>query len=140
MDILKINTTKRALGDFGEDKAIKLLRRTGYRILERNYVANEHEVDIIAEDRDTIAFIEVKTRDIDKLDPREARPAAAVTPKKQRSIIAAVKAYIAYHIPKKHVRLDIIEVYTKAENGKTKLVEIKHLKGAFDQNSAYGRR
>ena len=140
MEILKVDTEKRRLGDFGEAEAAKFLRKNGYRILERNYVAMEHEVDIIAEDKYAVAFVEVKTRRLDRLSPMEPRPASSVTREKQRSIIAAAKCYIAYHPPTKHVRLDIIEVYVSEEGGKLKVAEIKHLKGAFDSNTAYKRR
>lgn len=138
MKILDVKTEDRRLGDFGEGEAVKLLRRSGYRILERNYVAFDHEVDIIAECADAIAFIEVKARTADYKNPREPRPASAVTPKKQRAIISAAKVYIAFHPPKKHIRFDIIEVYAnKCEGGGWALREIKHLKGAFDNNTAH---
>ena len=139
MEILKIKTENRSLGNFGEDEAAKFLRKNGYRILERNYVAGEHEVDIIAEDKFAVAFVEVKTRRVDRLNPREPRPASSVTREKQRSIIAATKCYIAYHPPKKHVRLDIVEVYVEMVGEKPTVKEIKHLKGAFDTNTANKR-
>ena len=138
MKILKVNTEDRRLGDFGENEAVRLLKRSGYKILERNYVAFDHEIDIIAECSDAIAFIEVKTRTRGNINPREPRPASAVTPKKQRAIISAAKVYIAFHPPKKHIRFDIIEVYVdKNEIGVMTLNEIKHLKGAFDNNTAH---
>ena len=139
MEILKIKTENRTLGNFGEDEAAKFLRKNGYRILERNYVAGEHEVDIIAEDKFAVAFVEVKTRRVDRQNPREPRPASSVTREKQRSIIAATKCYIAYHPPKKHVRLDIVEVYVEMVGEKPTVKEIKHLKGAFDTNTANKR-
>lgn len=138
MKILDVKTEDRRLGDFGEGEAVKHLKRSGYKILERNYVAFDHEVDIIAEFNDAIAFIEVKTRTAGFTNPREPRPASAVTPKKQRAIISAAKVYIAFHPPKKHIRFDIIEVYAN-QNGRGgwTLHDIKHLKGAFDNNTAH---
>lgn len=138
MKILDIKTEDRRLGDFGESEAVKHLKKNGYRILERNYVAFDHEVDIIAESSDVIAFIEVKTRTFGYINPREPRPASAVTPKKQRAIIAAAKVYIAFHPPKKHIRFDIIEVYADPDGrGGFTTHEIKHLKGAFNNNTAH---
>ena len=46
----------------GEDKATHFLKAKGYRILERNYHSKFGEIDIVAKDKDTICFIEVKTR------------------------------------------------------------------------------
>lgn len=50
------------IGNLGETLAAELLKRKGYHILERNYRCAYGEVDIIAANRDTIAFVEVKTR------------------------------------------------------------------------------
>lgn len=140
MKILEVKTEDRALGTYGEGEAVKFLKKNGYKILERNYVACGHEVDIIAECGDAIAFIEVKTRSASTPRRWEARPAAAVTPKKQQSIIMAASAYIGYHRPKKHARLDIIEVYVTGEVGAWQTADIKHLPAAFDRNTAYKRR
>ncbi len=140
MKILKINTEDRRLGDFGEREATRFLKKRGYRILERNYVAFDHEVDIIAEGEGVIAFIEVKTRSQDKLSPREPRPASAVTPAKQRSIMAAAKAYIGSHTLEGHMRLDVIEVYADTAGKHPRVLEIKHLKDAFNRNTAYSRK
>lgn len=139
MKILEVKTVDRALGNYGESEAAKHLKKNGYRILERNYVVGDHEIDIIAEGKDVIAFVEVKTRTVGASRNWESRPAAAVTPKKQQGIIRAVNAYIGYYKPKKHVRLDVIEVYVTGEAGKWQTSQIKHLTDAFNRNTAYRR-
>ncbi|HVN63754.1 MAG TPA: YraN family protein [Candidatus Binataceae bacterium] len=53
------------LGQRGERAAERYLKRHGYRIMERNFRAAGAEIDLIAMDGDTIAFIEVKTRSSD---------------------------------------------------------------------------
>lgn len=140
MEILKIKTEKRELGNFGEEAAVKFLKKAGYQIKMRNYVSFENEVDIVAEDGYAVAFVEVKTRDVENLSPNEPRPASAVNPKKQRGIVAAAAAYMAYYRPQKHARLDVIEVYVKKGTKGYAVVEIKHLKDAFNRNTAYGRK
>ena len=139
MEILKVDTEKRRLGDFGEAEAAKFLRKNGYRILERNYVAMEHEVDIIVEDKYAVAFVEVKTRSMTSLGKIQDRPASSVTPEKQRKIIKAANHYARLHPSDSRLRLDIIEVYLEDRKLGKKVKEIKHLKGAFDLNTAYDR-
>ena len=52
----------RLLGAFGEREAARLLRKKGYKILERNFEASQGEIDIIAKDNKELVFVEVKTR------------------------------------------------------------------------------
>ncbi|MDP2720695.1 MAG: YraN family protein [bacterium] len=53
---------KKSLGAKGETIAVSLLRRQGYKILERNFHSRFGEIDIVAQDADTLVFVEVKTR------------------------------------------------------------------------------
>lgn len=137
MEILKLRTKKMLLGKFGEKMARRYLRRHGYRIREKNFVADTNEIDIIAENRDTLAFIEVKTRTLGAENPNEPRPASSVDAKKQRGIIKAARFYAAYNPTSKKKRFDIIEVYVNQDNDKYFLAEIKHLVGTFNLNTAY---
>lgn len=137
MNILKIKTPKTELGALGEKMARRYLKRNRYKIRETNFVADGHEIDIIAEDRDTLAFVEVKTRTVGHENPNEPRPASSVDAEKQRGIIAAARFYAAYNPVGKKKRFDIVEVYVNEENGKYTLAEIKHLKNTFNLNTAY---
>ncbi|MBQ8528337.1 MAG: YraN family protein [Clostridia bacterium] len=137
MQILKIKTEKRKLGDLGEAAARRYLWWRGYRIHEKNYAVDETgEIDIIASRGDTLAFVEVKARSLEAASPMEPRPALAVTPEKQQKILSTSKIYVAFNPEVKgtrKMRFDIIEVLFKG--GKVK--KINHLKGAFDRGSAY---
>ena len=137
MNILKILTKNRQTGDLGENEAVKLLRKKGYRILERNYTASGAEIDIIAKKKNVTAFIEVKTRNIKNLGKFEARPASAVTPEKQRKIIKATGYYSRRKVKDCRLRFDVIEVYLEDSDKGQKVKDIKHLEGAFDLNTAY---
>jgi putative endonuclease len=65
--------TAARLGDRGENVAATYLESQGFRILERQHRGHYGEVDLIAIDRDTIVFVEVKTRaTIAAGDPTEA--------------------------------------------------------------------
>ena len=81
---------KQALGKRGEDLTASLLARRGYIILERNYKAPRGEVDLIAVDGDTLAFIEVKTRSTGAF----GEPQLAVQPAKRRRIIRGALHYL----------------------------------------------
>lgn len=81
---------RQALGRRGEDLTASVLAKQGYIILERNYRAPRGEVDLIALDGDTLAFIEVKTRATDAFgDPR-----LAVQGAKRRRIIRGALHYL----------------------------------------------
>ena len=123
MKILELLTEKRKIGNVGEKAARKLLRKTGYKILERNYVALGYEIDIIAADKEHTVFCEVKTRTLGKENLCEPRPASAVTPEKQKKIITVAKFYNSNKMPGRRMRFDVIEVFVD-QNKKVKKVII----------------
>lgn len=52
----------RSVGNNAEDLAEKYLKKLGYKILKRNYTIRGGEIDIIAQDKEELVFIEVKAR------------------------------------------------------------------------------
>src|SRR5512147_2803974 len=78
------------LGRSGEDLAAKRLEKLGYRVLERNYSTKQGEIDLIALDRDTIVFVEVKTRTNDAY----GAPELAVDLRKQSRMVKAALGYL----------------------------------------------
>ena len=110
------------LGQEGEELAREHLAKKGYRILHRNWKSGKREVDIIAENKDFIVFVEVKTR----TDDFHMHPRHAVTSEKQKSIIFAAEAYISRYNIDKESRFDIISIIS---DGKS--VEIEHIEDAF---------
>lgn len=139
MNILKILTPNRVIGNLGEKEAARLLRRKGYRILERNYTAAGSEIDIIARKKNLTVFVEVKTRNIKHLGKEITRPAASVTPAKQRKIIKAAGYYLKKNPKDTRWQFDVIEVYTEGEGKQIKVKNVKHLEAAFDLNSAFDK-
>lgn len=93
------------LGCQGEDYAARYLARQGYVILERNAVFGRYEIDIIAQEGDTIAFVEVKTRRPGQV----AEPQDNITPSKRRHIQAAAHHYVARRDdPEMYYRYDVV--------------------------------
>lgn len=110
------------LGQKGELLAEQHLRQAGYKILHRNWKSGKKELDIVAENKDFIVFVEVKTRTENFL----VDPASAVARKKRESIIFAADAYIRKYDINKESRFDVIIVISK---GKTH--DIDHIEGAY---------
>lgn len=101
-------------GTRGEAEAVRLLKRQGYRILERNYRTRLGEIDIIAKDRHTIVFIEVKTR----RTGRFGSPKAAVTPLKQRRLSKTALTYLkSTRQTSAHARFDVVAIDTTTGGG-----------------------
>ena len=132
MKILKVKTEKRRTGDKGEAIACRHLRKKGYKILEKNYVAEGNEIDIIAKKGELVAFVEVKTRSYK--EGEILTPSSAVTPEKQRKIIKTAKYYAAFNARNSLLRLDVIEVIL--DGGRAK--EINHIENAFNYNTSRG--
>jgi putative endonuclease len=102
-----------ALGRRGEDLAHRYLRSTGLTIVARNYrpKPGEAEVDLVARDRDTVIFVEVKARRSDEF----ASPERAIDDEKRKRIVRAARAYCTRaNVPWNHVRFDTVSiVFTK---------------------------
>ena len=132
MNILKIKTPERILGNYGEKAACKYLRRHGYKILKKNFTADSAEIDIIAQNSDTLIFVEVKTRSINDISEIsfEISAAKAVNKDKIRRTFDAAKAYILENPSTKQLRFDVIEVYLKKDDPK-KILDINHIENAF---------
>lgn len=115
---------RRSLGERGERLAAKTLYRSGYRILERNIRLAGHEVDIIAQKDDTVAFVEVKTRSsADPYDPQDN-----LSRKQQGHLRKAAMVYIDQRRDETlYYRFDLVTVVLP-EKGKP---TIEHYEDAF---------
>lgn len=93
------------IGIIGEAEATKMLEQKGFRILEHNWRMGHLEVDLIAESKNEIVFVEVKARTCilnGKL------PEENVNEIKMRRVIAAANAYLKYHKIEKQPRFDVV--------------------------------
>jgi putative endonuclease len=107
-------------GRRGEAHAAAWLERRGIRVLEKNWRHGRYEIDIVAREGETIAFVEVKTR---RSGPGGS-PAAAVDHRKRARLALAAAAWIRQH-PRvcAEFRFDILEVVNAA--GQPPLVELR---------------
>jgi putative endonuclease len=110
------------LGKLGEDVAVDFLVRNGYVLLERNFVHQKAEIDIIAEKDNTIIIVEVKTRN----SAFFGDPQSFVSKGKIKLLVKAANEYIISNSIEREVRFDIIAIL------KNRSVEkIEHFKNAF---------
>jgi putative endonuclease len=115
------------VGNTGEDIASQYLINNKYKILERNFIAGKGEIDIIAQKKKTIVFVEVKTRQNDDF----GTPADAIDYKKKKKIIETASRYIYEKNPKTDFRFDVIEVYGFFTGDCFELEKIEHIEDAF---------
>lgn len=110
------------LGQNGEDIATKFLIKQGYTILERNrHFSRYCEIDIIAQDKDTLVFVEVKTRKTDLC----GHPLEAITKAKYKNIRTGLSLYLQENPNFKKFRIDVVSILLKPT------LEIKHLKNIY---------
>jgi putative endonuclease len=97
----------RRTGLRGETYAYWFLRRRGYTVIARNFTLpnRDGEIDLVGYDRDTLAFVEVKTRDASS--PNSSRPEDAVNSRKRVNLAQMAAAFLRAH------RLDRASVSTR---------------------------
>ena len=114
--------------------AVRYLRLHGYTVKERNWRSGHMEIDVIAANLTTVAFVEVKTRTYTKETIDTAPPPGnAVKSEKQRLTRKAAKDYLWQHPTQKQPRMDVIEVWLVRDEpaDKTKVAKINHIKAAY---------
>jgi putative endonuclease len=101
------------------------LRRRGLRIVDRNRRCHLGEIDLVAEDRGVLVFVEVKTRATPTGDP----PQVAVDARKQGRLARLALVYLARRgLAAAGCRFDVVAVTLDRGDGSPR---IEHLVGAF---------
>jgi len=113
---------RRSRGRWGEALAVAWLRLKGYRIEARNWRCSLGELDIVARDRKTLVFVEVKARRSASAGP----PEEAVDVRKQRRLVQLAQAYLGKHGGEPACRFDVIAI-----SGRLPAPRIRHLRDAF---------
>ncbi|MDR2424269.1 MAG: YraN family protein [Prevotellaceae bacterium] len=106
------------LGRQGEKDAVDYLTANGYTILERNWIYNHKELDIIARYGDELHIVEVKTRSSDFWQT----PNEVVGRKKQRNMIEVANAYIQQKNLDNPVIFDIVYILTTGKETNIELL------------------
>jgi putative endonuclease len=115
---------KKELGKKGEELAVRFLKKRGYRIVDKNYVCKMGEMDIIAKEKDTLVFVEVKTRTSTIFGP----PQLAVNPTKQMQLSKVALSYLkAKQLEDVKARFDVVAILLGPKGE-----EIELIKDAFE--------
>ena len=107
------------LGQKGEELAVEYLKKKGYKILEVNkHFSRYCEIDIIALDKNTLVFCEVKTRRTNVC----GSPLEAITKSKYQNIKKGIFFYLQENSNYKKFRIDAIYIVLEPK------IEIVHLR------------
>jgi putative endonuclease len=111
---------KRATGIKGEKLACEFLGRNGYDIVETNYRCPEGEIDIVARQRETLVFIEVRT----KTSRQFGGPEESITPVKAARLRTLAAQYSQSHqdLPEAR-RIDVVAIQMDRD-GRASHIEI----------------
>ena len=115
---------RQKFGKQGESLAVWYLKKNGYKILEQNYRTKLGEIDIIAREKKTLVFVEVKSR----RSIRFGSPKWAVTPKKQRTISMVALSYLKNtKQTDAKTRFDVVTITSNQDEPRIEII-----KNAFD--------
>jgi len=111
---------RRDTGILGEKLARSFLQEQGYHIIETNYRCSEGEIDVVARHKDSLVFIEVRT----KKSLEFGSPEESITPKKIERIKATALHYQQTHsdLPQSW-RIDVVAIELN-QQGKPSRIEL----------------
>ena len=113
-------------GAWGEAVAAKYLRDRGYAIVAAGFHSRFGEIDLIAQDRTFLVFVEVKTRK----NADFAAAAAYVDRRKQDRLRVTASIYLSKYPTRLQPRFDVIEIYAP-QGRQTTTPQIHHMEDAF---------
>jgi putative endonuclease len=117
--------SRASLGRAGEAQAARFLEAQGYVLLARNWRIREGELDIVAQEGDTLAFVEVKTRRTHTHGAGEE----SIDARKQQRLAQLAERFLAAHpeLTFRQCRFDVVVIdYTQRP------AQIRLYRNAFD--------
>ena len=122
---------RQEVGKLGEKVAQKFLRKQGYHIYEVSFRCPQGEIDIIAQQKDYLVFVEVRTKS--SLD--FGTPEESLTQSKKKKLIASALTYAKTHqnLPSLW-RIDVVAIELD-DKGQAKRIEL--IENAIEQDSPF---
>jgi len=114
------------IGIKGEDEAAKMLEKKGYKVVAHNWRLGHWEIDLIAENKAEVVFVEVKARTTMFGD---IRPEEYVDENKKKRMITSGNAYMRHCGSTKSLRFDIIGIVVDPQT--MEVTYRTHLENAF---------
>lgn len=99
------------IGQLGEAMAQEYLKKQGYKIVVRNYRTKRGEIDIIAEKRGCLVFVEVRA----KVGEQFGSPEDTLTHEKKRRLLWNAKAYVGSKKHKGPYRIDAVCIVLRGD-------------------------
>lgn len=113
---------RRQTGQRGEDIAASYLTEKGYRIITRNWRCPVGELDLVMMDKETLVFVEVRTRSGLRFGSAEE----SITPAKQARLIELAQTYLQENGGLSPAwRIDVVAIQLGS-----RLPEVKHIENA----------
>ena len=111
---------RQEVGKLGEKLAQKFLKKKGYHIRETDFRCRTGEIDIIAQQKDCLVFVEVRT----KSSLGFGTPEESITQGKKEKIINSALTYISTHQKLPPLwRIDVVAIEVD-QKGKSKRIEL----------------
>ena len=122
---------RQQVGRLGEKAAQRFLKKRGYRIRETGFRCRHGEIDIIAQQKDYLVFVEVRSKsNLDFGTPEES-----ITQAKKEKLIASALTYTTTHQDLPSLwRIDVVAIELD-DRGKTKRIEL--IENAIEQASRF---
>jgi putative endonuclease len=122
---------RQEVGRLGEKAARKFLKKRGYRIRETGFRCSHGEIDIVAQQKDYLVFVEVRT----KSSPDFGTPEESITQAKKKKLIASALTYTSTHQKLPSLwRIDVVAIELD-DKGKTKRIEL--IENAIEQDPRF---
>ena len=125
MDIMVNDPLRKEVGRLGEEIAAKFLQGKGFKIIERNYRKPWGEIDIIAEKRGTVRFVEVKSVSRENLpdvsrEMSNYRPEEQVHPAKLKKVCRTAELYMNEKNDDREFQIDVVGVFLDMKSRKAR--------------------
>ena len=122
---------RQEVGKLGEKTAQKFLKKRGYRIRETGFRCHHGEIDIIAQQKDYLVFVEVRT----KSNLEFGTPEESITQAKKEKLIASALTYTTTHQDLPALwRIDVVAIELD-DKGQTKRIEL--IENAIEQSPRF---
>src|SRR5947209_4697416 len=119
----KLPLWRRWFGTRSERAAARFLKRLGYRIIVRNYSCPLGELDIVALDRGTVVFVEVRSTATDDT----VRAAASVDERKQERLTQLALHFLHQHrLIGSVARFDVLTIAWPSSRREPRIVHYPH--------------